>query len=139
MRYGYKFHGPKQIKLNVTDGAAARSRICDGAFDQGAESHPRSTVESSTAHRSSPATDHRDSQGRDGKNPRDHGQNDVADSSDPDAGSAKEIRRSAKSAAGHAQCDAGIAQGDGRITFRVIREKMAAAGNGSSPFFCNAT
>src|SRR5260370_30007441 len=31
MRYGYKFHGPKQIKLNVTDGAAARSRIMNNA------------------------------------------------------------------------------------------------------------
>src|SRR5438874_2419528 len=123
MRYGYKFHGPKQIKLNVTDGAAARSRImnnanqsnenkyetklayihcrrrararrlrfcrtprriwrtprrlawpriCDGAFDQGAESHARSRVEGPTAARSGAAADHRHSQGRDGKDARDH-------------------------------------------------------------------
>src|SRR5260370_24882744 len=130
MRYGYKFHGPKKIKLNEADGAGARSRIMnnanqsnenkyetklayihcrrrararrirfcrtqrriwrtsrwlawtgiwDGAFDQVAESHAGSAVEGPTAHRSSPAADHRHSQRRDGKDARDHRQNNVAD------------------------------------------------------------
>src|SRR5713101_4249143 len=190
MRYGYKFHGPKQIKLNVTDGAAARSRImnnanqsnenkyetklayihcrrrprarrlrfcrtprriwrtprwlawpriCDGAFDQGAESHPRSTVEGPTATRSGAAADHRHSQRRDGKDARDHRQNNVADPSCAHARAAKEIRRASKSAPGHAQRDAGAARRDDRITFRAIRGKMAAAGNGPPPFCCSVT
>src|SRR5206468_4526573 len=190
MRYGYKFHGPKQIKLNVTDGAAARSRImdnanqsnenkyetklayihcrrrararrlrfcraprriwrmprwltrsglCHGTFNQGLGPDGRPTVEGPTAARSGPAADHRDSQGRDGKNLRHHGQNGVADPSDPDAGPAKEIRRAAKGAPGHAQRHPGVAQRDGRITFRAIRGKMAAGGNGPPPFCCSVT
>src|SRR5260370_7120229 len=126
MRYGYKFHGPKEKKVNVTEGAVARSRImnnanqsnenkyetklayihcrqrararrlrfcrtprriwrtprwlarpgiCDGAFDQVAESHTGSAVEGPTAHRSSPAADHRHSQRPDGKDPPHHPQN----------------------------------------------------------------
>src|SRR5712692_469373 len=174
MRCGYKFHGPKQIKLNVTDAAAARSRImnnanqsnenkyetklayihcrrrararrlrfcrtprriwrtprwlarpgiCDGAFDQVAESHTGSAVEGPTAHRSSPAADHRHSQRRDGKDARDHRQNNVAGPSRAHARAAKEIRRASKSAPGHAQRDAGAARRDDRITFRAIRGK----------------
>jgi len=92
-----------------------RSGICHGAFDQGVEPDARPAIEGPTAGRSGASADHRHPQGRDGKDARDHGQNDVANPSNSDTGPAEEVRRVAKGPAGPAQCDAGTARGDVRI------------------------
>src|SRR5260370_35484559 len=49
-------------------------RICDGAFDEGAESRARSTVEGRTATRAGATADHRHSESRSGKDPPDQRQ-----------------------------------------------------------------